>query len=158
MPFHFALLRLFRVITPFKKALYRLLFFFTLRNYILKGFRNFAKLSSIGKEHIWSFIWTNWFESPLPKDVVCQVWLISQGLIPFWVRTELYHLYIWYHTVRTQNRLSPCGCIDIGPWSTWLWRRRWKCEKLQTDRQTTNVRQMSLKVIYLFWWEIYWSV
>ena len=39
----------------------------------------------------------------------------SQGLNPFWVRTVWYliDLYIWYHTVRTQNGLSPCGFMKI---------------------------------------------
>ena len=39
----------------------------------------------------------------------------SQGLNPFWVQTVWYliDLYIWYHTVRTQNGLSPCGFMQI---------------------------------------------
>ena len=39
----------------------------------------------------------------------------SQGLNPFWVRTVWYliDLYTWYHTVRTQNGLSPCGFMQI---------------------------------------------
>ena len=33
------------------------------------------------------------------------------GQSPFWVRTVWCHLYIWYHTDRPQNGLSPCAWI-----------------------------------------------
>ena len=43
----------------------------------------------------------------------------TQGLSPFWVRT-VWYIYIWYHTVRTQNELTPvsrdlglCLCVSI---------------------------------------------
>ena len=136
-----------RVITPFSRyytfqkgiILTPFIIFFTLRNLILIDFLILLNYLPMEKS-----IYGPSFEqidlNLLYQRMLYAKWLISQGLIPFWVRTELYHLYIWYHTVRTQNRLSPCGCIDIGPWSTWFWRGRWKCEKLQADRQTDDGR------------------
>ena len=64
-------------------------------------------------------------ESKKPNRILFyeSLWLFSmntQGLSQLWVRT-VWDLYIWYHTVRTQNGLSPCGWSKLFTQSILYW-------------------------------------
>ena len=98
----------------------------------------------------------NKFESPSPKDVLCQVWLnciSGSGEEDFFNFVNVFSLFRNYLPLEKNGALhlnkveSPSPkdglCLVWLKLAQWFWRRRWKCEKFtdrRTDRQTDSRR------------------
>ena len=91
------------------------------------------------------------FDSPSPKDPLCQVWLKSAEW--FWRSSNFVNVFSLFrkylplekggalHLIKLESPLPKHALCQV--WlklAQWFWRRRWKCESLQQLRQRRRRR------------------
>ena len=129
---------------------------------VFSQYRNYLPLEKGGALHL------NKLEFPSPKDALCHVWLkLAQW---FWRRrffnfVNVFSLFLNYlplerggplYLIKLEpHPLKDALCKDWLKLAQWLWKRRWKCEKLtdrQTDRRTDDDKKWSEKLTWAFSW------